>query len=295
MIGLVRRAGAALRAPLDDHHRPYVDEVESRAPLRTATGAACGEPMRRVPEVIDVWFDSGAMPFAQHHSPFENEELFRDDFPADFICEALDQTRGWFYSLLAVSTLLVDRAPYRNVVCLGLMLDGEGRRCRSRKGNTVEPWQMLDSYGADACAGTSSPRSSRGTATASPTEAIGEGVRLFLQAAVERRTASTSSTPTRRRALAPAQADTPRGRRPRPLGAVAPGGHRRAVAERLDAYDATTAGRAIAEFVDDLSNWYVRRSRRRFWDGDPAAFATLRDVPADRRAAARPVLPVRRR
>ncbi len=159
--------------PLADHHRPYVDEVEFPCPHAAGGGAPCGEPMRRVPEVIDVWFDSGAMPFAQHHIPFSGEgeeeafsgegeeegeeqeqghvdgvdslatqaERFTADparFPADFICEALDQTRGWFYSLLAVSTLLFDTAPYRNVVCLGLILDGEGqRRCPSR---AATPW-----------------------------------------------------------------------------------------------------------------------------------------------------------
>ncbi len=106
--------------------------------------------MRRVPEVIDVWFDSGAMPFAQHHYPFENEDVFEQSFPADFICEAQDQTRGWFYSLLAVSTLLGRPAPYRNVVCLGLILDEEGQKMSKSRGNTVEPWQVLDAYGADA-------------------------------------------------------------------------------------------------------------------------------------------------
>ena len=106
--------------------------------------------MRRVPEVIDVWFDSGAMPFAQWHAPFENEDVFERNFPADFICEALDQTRGWFYSLLAVSTLLFDRAPYRNVVCLGLILDEQGEKMSKSKGNIVVPWDVLDAHGADA-------------------------------------------------------------------------------------------------------------------------------------------------
>ena len=106
--------------------------------------------MERVPEVIDVWFDSGAMPFAQYHAPFEREELFAERFPADFICEALDQTRGWFYSLLAVSTLLFDRASYRNVVCLGLILDPEGQKMSKSKGNIVVPWEVIDRYGADA-------------------------------------------------------------------------------------------------------------------------------------------------
>src|SRR5581483_8141662 len=132
-------------APLADHHRPFVDEVEFEC-----THDGCEQPMRRVPEVIDVWFDSGAMPFAQHHFPFENAEAFEQGYPADFICEAQDQTRGWFYSLLAVATLLGEDPPYRNVVCLGLILDEEGQKMSKSRGNTVEPWHVLDTYGADA-------------------------------------------------------------------------------------------------------------------------------------------------
>ena len=147
---------------LGDHHRPYVDEVELPCPHGyeqgsipstpgesgedhgTSPGEVCGLPMTRVPEVIDVWFDSGSMPFAQHHFPHEHEQQFQKEFPANFICEALDQTRGWFYSLLAVSTLLFDRSSYENVVCLGLILDGDGQKMSKSKGNTVEPWQVLD-------------------------------------------------------------------------------------------------------------------------------------------------------
>ncbi len=128
---------------LDDPHRPFVDDV-------VLTCDNCGGDMHRVPEVIDVWFDSGSMPFAQFHAPHENLEHFEERFPADFVCEALDQTRGWFYSLLAVSTLLYDQSSFRNVVCLGLILDEQGRKMSKSLGNTVEPWEVIDRYGADA-------------------------------------------------------------------------------------------------------------------------------------------------
>src|SRR4029077_6354740 len=135
----------------------------------------------RVPEVIDVWFDSGSMPFAQHHAPLENEERFRERFPADFVCEALDQTRGWFYSLLAVSTLLFDRAPYRNVVCLGLILDAEGQKMSKSKGNTVEPWEVLETYGADAFRWYFFTSKQPWDGYRFSQEAIAEGVRLFIK------------------------------------------------------------------------------------------------------------------
>ena len=127
----------------DDLHRPYIDEVRIRC-------SECDGPMERVSEVIDAWYDSGSMPFAQFHYPFENEELFEERFPADFICEALDQTRGWFYSLLAVSTLLFDRSSYRNVLCLGLILDPDGQKMSKSRGNVVAPWDVIDRHGADA-------------------------------------------------------------------------------------------------------------------------------------------------
>ncbi len=255
---------------LTDHHRPYVDEVGFPCPR-------CEQPMRRVPEVIDVWFDSGAMPFAQHHAPLENEEIFRERFPADFICEALDQTRGWFYSLLAVSTLLFGEAPYENVVCLGLILDGDGQKMSKSKGNTVEPWQVLDAYGADAFRWYFFTSKQPWDGYRFSERAIGEGVRLFLkqlwstyffyvlyananaQRLQETHTEGRPDNDLDRWALSRTTATA------------------ELVAERLDAYDATTAGRAISELVDDLSNWYVRRSRRRFWDGDRAAFTTLRE------------------
>jgi isoleucyl-tRNA synthetase len=271
---LAERSGAALQ----DHHRPYVDEATF--PCRHSDNGpetACGKPMRRVPEVIDVWFDSGAMPFAQHHFPFEHRDLLAGNFPADFICEAQDQTRGWFYSLLAVSTLLGKQAPYKNVVCLGLILDEDGQKMSKSKGNTVEPWQVLDTYGADAFRWYFFTSKQPWDGYRFSAETIGEGVRLFLKqlwstyyfyALYAHASAGELSE------AAPASGG-PDGELDRwALSRTA--GTAELVAERLDAYDATSAGRAIAALVDELSNWYVRRSRRRFWDGDAAAFATLR-------------------
>ncbi len=188
---LAERSGGELA----DHHRPFVDDVTFPCPHvaapQTSGGpgaeTACGEPMRRVPEVIDVWFDSGAMPFAQHHFPFAHADRFAERFPADFICEAQDQTRGWFYSLLAVATLLgdeapfEDRAPYRNVVCLGLILDEDGQKMSKSRGNAVEPWSVLDTYGADAFRWYFFTSQQPWDGYRFSEEAIGEGVRLFLK------------------------------------------------------------------------------------------------------------------
>jgi isoleucyl-tRNA synthetase len=257
---------------LEDHHRPYVDDIEF-----TCAEPGCERPMRRVPEVIDVWFDSGAMPFAQHHFPFENELLFEEGFPADFICEAQDQTRGWFYSLLAVATLLGKAAPYRNVVCLGLILDEEGQKMSKSKGNAVEPWQVLDSYGADAFRWYFFTSKQPWDGYRFSAEAIGEGVRLFLKqlwstyyfyALYANASAGELSAAGEQRNVE--DRDLDRWALSRTAGTA------ELVAQRLDAYDTTSAGRAIASLVDELSNWYVRRSRRRFWEGDPVAFQTLR-------------------
>jgi isoleucyl-tRNA synthetase len=272
---LSERAGRTL----EDHHRPFVDELTFACPHREPDSPAdCGEPMSRVPEVIDVWFDSGAMPFAQHHYPFENEAIFEERYPADFICEAQDQTRGWFYSLLGVATLLAKQAPYRNVVCLGLIVDEDGQKMSKSKGNTVEPWQVLDSYGADAFRWYFFTSKQPWDGYRFSAETIGEGVRLFLKqlwstyyfyvlyanaSAEELRRASAEPS-------GPPDGDLDRWALSRTAATAD------LVAERLEAYDTTSAGRAIAGLVDELSNWYVRRSRRRFWDGDPAAFQTLR-------------------
>jgi len=248
---------------LSDPHRPYVDEPSWPC-------GECGEEMRRVPEVIDVWFDSGAMPFAQFHAPFEEQEHFEARFPADYICEAIDQTRGWFYSLLAVSTLLFDRAPYRTVLCLGHIADPEGKKMSKSLGNIVVPWEVIDRHGADAFRWYYLTSKQPWDGYLFSTETVGESVRQFLLQLwntygfyvlyanvndVGERAGPASELD--RWALSRLHATTAE------------------VRDRLDAYDATRAGQAISALVDDLSNWYVRRSRRRFWDGDPAAFGTL--------------------
>jgi isoleucyl-tRNA synthetase len=272
---LERLSGKALA----DHHRPYVDELTFSCPHPDDGGtAACGEPMKRVEEVIDVWFDSGAMPFAQHHHPFEHEHEFERSYPADFICEAQDQTRGWFYSLLAVATLMEREAPYRNVVCLGLILDSDGQKMSKSKGNTVEPWQVLDTYGADAFRWYFFTSKQPWDGYRFSEEAIGEGVRLFIKqlwstyyfyALYARAGAEALSRPG---GVPPTGADEDLDRWALSRTAATS----ELVAERMDAYDVTSAGRAIGELVDELSNWYVRRSRRRFWDGEAKAFETLR-------------------
>jgi isoleucyl-tRNA synthetase len=277
VIGSFEELAERSDAKLSDHHRPFVDEVEFACPHENAEGELdCRRPMRRVAEVIDVWFDSGAMPFAQHHFPFEHAEDFEQGYPADFICEAQDQTRGWFYSLLAVATLLGEPPPYRNVVCLGLILDEEGQKMSKSKGNAVEPWQVLDTYGADAFRWYFFTSKQPWDGYRFSAQTIGEGVRLFLKqlwstyffyalyARVSAKELSEAEPATA------ASDDLDRWALSRTAGTA------QYVAERLEAYDATSAGRAIAELVEDLSNWYVRRSRRRFWDGDAKAFATLR-------------------
>jgi isoleucyl-tRNA synthetase len=256
---------------LSDHHRPYVDDIELPCPE-----AGCEQPMRRVPEVIDVWFDSGAMPFAQYHAPLEHQAHFEERFPADFICEALDQTRGWFYSLLAVSTLLFDTTSYRNVLCLGLILDAEGQKMSKSRGNTVEPWQVLDTYGADAFRWYFFTAKQPWDGYRFSEEAIGEGVRLFLKQLWSTYFFYVLYAHANEEALGQATAEESSSDDLDRWALSRTAGTAEFVAERLDAYDATAAGRSIAELVDELSNWYVRRSRRRFWDGDPAAFRTLR-------------------
>jgi isoleucyl-tRNA synthetase len=249
---------------LPDPHRPYVDE-------HTWPCAECGGEMRRVPEVIDVWFDSGSMPFAQRHAPFENEDRFEETFPADYICEAIDQTRGWFYSLIAISTLLFDRAPYRTVLCLGHIADPQGKKMSKSLGNIVVPWEVIGRHGADAFRWYYLTSKQPWDGYLFSTETVGESVRQFLLQlwntygfyvlyanANEVTEPGAPETELDRWAISRLQATIAE------------------VGERMEEYDATRAGQAIAAFVDELSNWYVRRSRRRFWDGDPAAFGTLK-------------------
>jgi isoleucyl-tRNA synthetase len=250
---------------LEDPHRPYVDEVEIPSP-------SGGEPLRRVPEVIDVWFDSGSMPFAQWHAPFENQDKQREQFPADYICEAIDQTRGWFYSLIAISTLLFDQSPYRTVLCLGHIADPEGKKMSKSLGNIVVPWDVIDRHGADAFRWYFLTSKQPWDGYLFNADTVGESVRQFLLQLWN--TYGFYVLYANVNDVAPEEhgpaTDLDRWALSRLAGTV------EEVSERLDAYDATRAGQALAAFVDDLSNWYVRRSRRRFWDGDPAAFATLR-------------------
>jgi len=259
---LERRTGT----PVGDPHRPYVDELSFPC-------EHCDGTMRRVSEVIDVWFDSGSMPFAQHHAPFENLERYESSFPADFVCEALDQTRGWFYSLIAVSTLLNDCAPYRNVVCLGLLVDAEGRKMSKSIGNVVVPWEVIDRFGADAFRWYFFTSKQPWDGYRFSVDAVGEGVRLFLRQLWNTYSFYVLYANASDDAAAGGElTDLDRWALSRLASTV------ETVREHLDDYDATNAGRAIAEFVEDLSNWYVRRSRRRFWDGDSGALQTLRFV-----------------
>jgi isoleucyl-tRNA synthetase len=247
----------------DDLHKPYIDEVAFPC-------GDCGGQMRRVEDVIDAWWDSGSMPFAQWHAPFENQDVFRERFPADYVCEALDQTRGWFYSLLAVSTLLYGQSPYRTVLSLGLILDSEGQKMSKSRGNVVAPWDVIERHGADAMRWYYFTSKQPWDGYRFSVETVGESVRQFmlqlwntygfyvLYANI------TDERPGER-------TDIDRWILSRLSGTT------EVAIDRLEDYDTTTAGRAIAAFVDDLSNWYVRRSRRRFWDGDTAAFETLRE------------------
>ncbi|MBE0428509.1 MAG: isoleucine--tRNA ligase [Thermoleophilia bacterium] len=263
-IGSIEELGSLATSPLPgdlDLHRPFIDELRLRCP-------DCGRDMSRVTEVIDAWFDSGSMPMAQWHYPFENKEIFEKRFPADFICEAIDQTRGWFYSLMAVSTLLFGKSSYKNVICLGHILDREGQKMSKSKGNVVEPWQILDRQGADAFRWYLFTASSPWFPRRFFPEAVDEVVRKFLLTLWNTYSFFTvyanidGFDPTKRR-LAVAE---------RPLldRWVIASLNRlvTAVREGLDNYDVTGSGRQIQEFVDDLSNWYVRRSRRRFWKSE---------------------------
>ena len=256
-----------------DLHRPYVDDVILTCP-------ACGGPMRRAEEVIDAWFDSGSMPFAQWHYPFENEAVFRERFPADFIAEAIDQTRGWFYSLLAVATLVEGRSSYKRVLCLGHILDAEGQKMSKSKGNVVEPDEILDHQGADAFRwfmfASQQPWSPRRFSA----EMVDEVVRKFLltlwntysfftvYANIDRFDPTAEAVPLAERPLLDRWLAGE-------LNALV-----LSVTDGLEQYDATGTCRAIQQFVDDLSNWYVRRSRRRFWKSESdrdklAAYHTL--------------------
>ncbi|MFC2048381.1 isoleucine--tRNA ligase, partial [Chloroflexota bacterium] len=256
-----------------DLHRPFLDEL-------TFDCSKCGAKMRRVPEVIDCWFDSGVMPLAQSHYPFENDTLLEDGrFPADYICEAVDQTRGWFYSLHAISTLLFGQPCFKNVICLGHILDAKGEKMSKAKGNVVEPWAVINKYGADALRWYFFTSSPPGNVRRFDEKMVAEITRRFLltlwnvysffvtYANIDRFVPGSEEA-----SLEPSELD------------------RWIISElnqliidvdsALDDYNPTEAGRKIEGFVDELSNWYVRRSRRRFWksenDADKlSAYTTL--------------------
>ncbi len=257
----------------DDLHKPFIDEV-------TLPCEKCGGVMRRVPDVIDCWYDSGAMPFAQWHYPFENKDWFESRHPADFICEAIDQTRGWFFSLLAESTLLFDEPAYRNVICLGHVVDKTGKKMSKSRGNIIEPHAVFDQFGADALRWYFFTSVSAGAEYRVSMEAVQEVVRRFLLTLWN--TYSFFVTYAAIEDWDPAAEAPPIASRPaldrwvlaRLAGTVD------AVQQALDAYDATDACREVEALVEDVSKWYVRRSRNRFWKGagEPAAFATLHAV-----------------
>lgn len=257
-----------------DPHRPFVDDVVFGCPN-------CSQTATRVPEVIDAWFDSGSMPFAQWGYPWADgsSDAFTAAYPADFICEAIDQTRGWFYSLMAVGTLVFDRSSYRNVLCLGHILAEDGRKMSKHLGNILEPIPLMDTHGADAVrwfmAAGGSPWSSRRVGH----QTIQETVRKVLMTFVN--TVAFQSLYARANGWSPARGDDA------PAGPVhvldrwlasARNTLAQQVTEALEDFDTQRAGALLAGFVDDLSNWYVRRSRRRFWDGDPGALQTLHDT-----------------
>jgi isoleucyl-tRNA synthetase len=271
-IGSVSELREAARAEVPDGldlHRPYIDEVALDC-------SDCGGEMRRVLSVIDTWYDSGAMPFAQFHYPFEGKEEFEERFPADYICEAQDQTRGWFYTLLAESTLLFDTSSYRNCVCLGLILDPEGQKMSKSRGNVVDPWDVLDAHGADAFRWYYLTAQQPWAGYRFSVDTVGESVRQFLLTLWNTYSFwvlyanAENLGPGDFAAVPEASNDLDRWALSRLQATTA------TVRERMDAYDCTAAGRAIADYVEELSNWYVRLSRRRFWEGDRAAFATLR-------------------
>jgi isoleucyl-tRNA synthetase len=267
-----------------DLHRPYIDDV-------MVDCERCGGEMRRVESVIDTWYDSGAMPFAQFHYPFENEERFRERFPADYICEAQDQTRGWFYTLLAEATLLFGESSFRNCVCLGLILDPEGQKMSKSRGNVVDPWDVLAAHGADAFRWYYLATQQPWAGYRFSVETVGESVRQFMLTLWN--TYSFWVLYANAENLGPGDF----GRLPEPADDLDRWALSRlqatvaTVRERMDEFDCTAAGRAIAEYVEELSNWYVRLSRRRFWDGDRAAFATLRHCLLETAALLAPFTP----
>ncbi|HIZ43733.1 MAG TPA: isoleucine--tRNA ligase [Firmicutes bacterium] len=270
-------------------HRPFIDEV-------TITCPKCGKQMHRVPEVIDCWFDSGAMPFAQHHYPFENEDLFKQQFPAQFISEAVDQTRGWFYSLMAISTLIFNQSPYENVIVLGHVQDENGQKMSKSKGNAVDPMEALETYGADAIRWYFYINSAPWLPNRFHGKAVTEGQRKFmgtlwntyaffvLYANIDEFDAAKYTLDYEKLSVMDKWILSK-------MNTMV-----KNVDDHLDHYRIPEAAKALQEFVDDLSNWYVRRSRERFWaKGMPQdkinAYMTLYTALVTVSKAAAPMIP----
>jgi isoleucyl-tRNA synthetase len=276
-----------------DPHRPYIDAITFRCPGNGTAG--CSETATRVPEVIDAWFDSGSMPFAQWGYPHVegSREKFEAAYPADFICEAIDQTRGWFYTLMAVGTTVFDQSSYKNVLCLGHILAEDGRKMSKHLGNILEPIPLMDEHGADAvrwfmaCGG--SPWSARRVGHNTIQETVRKVLLTYWNTVafhvLYARTASWTPTTG---APAPAVADRPvldRWLHAETAALVVE------VTAAYERFDTQRIGSLLGQFVDDLSNWYVRRSRRRFWDGDPSALTTLHDTLATLTQLMAPLVP----
>ncbi|GIV70110.1 isoleucine--tRNA ligase [Caldilinea sp.] len=256
-----------------DLHRPYVDELTWPAPD--------GGVMRRIKEVCDVWFDSGSMPVAQWHYPFENQEIWERQKQADYICEAIDQTRGWFYTLHAVSTLLFDRPAFKNVICLGHILAEDGSKMSKSRGNVVNPWDVFNLHGADATRWYMYTASPPGNSRRFSINLVGETVRRFLNTLWNTYSFFVTYANLSDWRATPAASSASSSPSPHLLDRwVLSELHRlvRDVTEAYENYDVLGATRPVADFVESLSNWYVRLSRRRFWDGDPHALQTLYDV-----------------
>ncbi|MFC5251766.1 isoleucine--tRNA ligase [Streptomyces nigrescens] len=254
-----------------DPHRPFIDGITFACP--TCQGTAT-----RVPEVIDAWYDSGSMPFAQWGYPYRNKELFEKRYPAQFISEAIDQTRGWFYTLMAVGTLVFDKSSYENVVCLGHILAEDGRKMSKHLGNTLQPIPLMDQHGADAVrwfmAAGGSPWAARRVGHGTIQEVVRKTLLTYWN------TVAFQALYARTSGWAPSAADPAPADRPLldrwllgELNTLV-----EQVTESLESFDTQRAGKVLSSFVDDLSNWYVRRSRRRFWQGDAAALRTLHEV-----------------
>ncbi len=268
----LRREGATLPEPLD-LHKPYIDEVLLRC--------ACGGQMRRIPELVDVWFDSGAMPFAQWHYPFENQDVFKHAFPADFISEAVDQTRGWFYTLHAISSFLFKQPCFKNVICSDLVLDKNGQKMSKSRGNTVDPFEVMNKYGADSVRWFLIASSPTWKPKLFDLDAIAEVQRKFFATLLN--TYAFFALYANVDGFAYKEPEIPVAERPdidRWILSLL----NTTVAEyvqAMESYDPTSAARIVSNFtIEQLSNWYVRRNRRRFWKSEPgrdktAAYQTL--------------------